>query len=72
MDRLLARGHGSAVYGYGWGWFVRCLRAADAADRIEARRHRLERAEAMIDIRVAMHGDKDAFERHFDALVKEK
>lgn len=71
MDRLLARGHGPAVYGYGWSWFIRCLRAADAADRIEARRHRLERAEAMIDMRLAMHGETEAFERHCDALVKD-
>ena len=71
MDRLLSRGHGPAVYGYGWTWFVRCLRAADAAARIEARHHRLERAERMIDMRLAMHGEKDVFERHFDALVKD-
>jgi hypothetical protein len=71
VDRLLARGHGPAVYAYGWSWFTRCLRAAEAAEAAAAKRRRLERAGSMTDMRIAMHGDKDAYGRHFDALTRD-
>ena len=71
MDRLLTRGHGSAVYGYGWTWFVRCLRAADAADRAADKARRLDRITRITDMRLAMHGDTDACKRHIDTLLQE-
>lgn len=71
MDRLLQRGHGPAVYGYGWSWFKQCLQVADAADADAAQNRRLERAKAMADIRVAVNGDKTQFEQYFEALTRE-
>jgi hypothetical protein len=67
----MTRGHGSGVYQYGWGWFQRCLRAAAAAEEMAAKLRRLERAGRMVDIRVAINGDKELFGRHFDALTRE-
>ena len=64
-------GHGPGVYGYGWSWFVRCLRALDAAEATESRRARLDRAGRMVDMRMAMHGDKDSFLRRFETLTQE-
>ncbi|MGE4536332.1 MAG: hypothetical protein AB7D37_04570 [Desulfovibrio sp.] len=71
MDRLVRRGHGPAVYGYGLSWFMRCLRAADAADS-EARKDKLlERASRAVDMRLAMHGKAETFKDHLQDLLKE-
>jgi hypothetical protein len=75
VDRLLGRGHGPAVYGYGLSWFMRCLRAADAADAeaaaSDAVRQRLERAARVVDLVIACRGDKQAVDNHLDRLTKE-
>ncbi|MGE4536642.1 MAG: hypothetical protein AB7D37_06160 [Desulfovibrio sp.] len=70
MDRLVRRGHGPAVYGYGLSWFMRCLRAADAADTAARKDKLLERAGRAVDMRLAM-GKAETFKDHVNDLLRE-
>lgn len=67
----MRRGHGPAVYGYGWSWFTRCLAAADAAAEQERAARRIRRMEDLVDMAVAVTGDKAAIEKHLDKLARE-
>lgn len=68
----MARGHGQAVYGYGWAWFKRCLRAADATDKTNQKLHRIEQVAWMINMRLAIRDDKgDIFQDRIEKLLLE-
>lgn len=67
----MMRGHGPAVYEFGWDWFLRCLRVADEAESRGDRIERLKRAQRAVDLRLAMHGDGKDFDEHVRTLLKE-
>ncbi|EFL53108.1 hypothetical protein DesfrDRAFT_0156 [Solidesulfovibrio fructosivorans JJ]] len=67
----MRRGHGPAVYGYGLSWFMRCLRAAEAADATARKDKLLERAGRAVDMRLAAHGKAETFKDHVNDLLRE-
>lgn len=66
----MERGHGPAVYGYGYGWFRRCLDAANADETMRRKERRLERAARFVDLRVAVHADKDGSRQHLQDITR--
>ena len=65
----MERGHGPAVYGYGYGWFRRCLDAAAEGEKDRQKRRRLERAGRFVDLRMAMHAKPEAAQSHLREMT---
>ncbi|NDY56651.1 hypothetical protein G3N56_07830 [Desulfovibrio sulfodismutans] len=69
MDRLMERGHGPAVYSYGYGWFRRCLEVAKADEKMRCKMRRNERAACFVDMRIAAHAKTDDAQSHLRELT---
>lgn len=67
----MRRGHGPAVYGYGWGWFVLCLRLAGEEEKAAAKTRRLERLGQALDMAMALRADGKELQDYFDKLERE-
>jgi hypothetical protein len=65
----MERGHGPAVYGYGYGWFRRCLDAANEEEIIRGKVRKNERAARFVDMRIAAHAKTEDAQSHLRSLT---